>query len=263
MKASSLFMWDGQGPVMIGTYNPVLGRPDMAYLTDLYRIGCGTSQLTTEVTVETEKIRESCTGQRGVLKEKVVSREVAVTLSMYQFSGRTLAAALYGEAFETEPGTVTDEILAPLKPGDYFMARHRKIEDVVIEDSTASPVTYVLDTHYTIEDADHSRMRLIEHPASHQEPLKMDYRYGDYTNIRVFSQPQVERGIIFNGINGDGDKATLFIPRISLSLSGGFAWIGDENATLELSGSAMLVPELENDPQYGAFARVSLMGKAA
>lgn len=45
MQPSQSIIWDGQGPVMIGRYDPVLGRPDTGYLVDLYRIGCGTSSL--------------------------------------------------------------------------------------------------------------------------------------------------------------------------------------------------------------------------
>lgn len=260
MKPSDLITWDGQGPVMIGTYDPVNGRQDQGYLVDLYRIGCGTSQLSTSIEIEKEEIKETCSGQRATLKERITSKAMPVTLSLYQFSGRTLAMALYGEAVIKSDGAVTDELLPALQPGDYFTLRHPLVDDVVIEDSTTgTPVTYVLDTHYAIEDAAHARLRLIEHPASHVEPLKVDYSYAEYTNMRVFSAQSVERGIIFNGINGDGQKARLIIPRISLALNGEFAWIGDENASLELSGSALFVPELEHDPEYGGFARVDLI----
>ena len=44
---------------------------------------------------------------------------------------------------------------------------------------------------------------------------------------------------------------------MSLAPSGDFAWISDEEATLTLSGQALYVPELSNDPDYGPFMRVS------
>lgn len=51
MQPTQSMIWDGQGPVMIGRYDPINGRPDTGYLVDLYRIGCGTSSLTTSLSV--------------------------------------------------------------------------------------------------------------------------------------------------------------------------------------------------------------------
>lgn len=151
-------------------------------------------------------------------------------------------------------------MLPELAVGDYFTLRHPKVSSVVIEDSTAvTPLVYVADTHYVIEDADHARCRLIAHPAAHVEPIKVDYAYGEYTNVSAFSTPSVERGIIFNGVNDDGQKARIFIPRISLAMGGDFAWISDAEASLQLSGEALFVSEMESDGDYGGFMRISLI----
>lgn len=260
MTPQTPIIWDGQGPVLIGRYDPINGTPDMGYLVDLYRIGCGTSSLTTSLSVEKEQIKESCSGQRLTLKERTTGKSLSVSLSMVQFSGRTLAAAFFGDAVLKAAGTVTDEVLPELSPGDYFTLRHPKVSSVVIEDSTAvTPLVYVADTHYVIEDADHARCRLIAHPAAHEEPLKVDYAYGEYTNVAAFSAPNVERGIIFNGVNDDGQKARIVIPRVSLAMGGDFAWIGDSEASLELSGEALYVSEMEGDAEYGGFMRISLL----
>jgi hypothetical protein len=259
MTKNSSMIWTGQGPVMIGEYDPVNGTPDMGYLVNLYRIGCGTSQLNTNISRTTKDIQESCTGQRLTLKQLETGKTMAVSLAMVQFSGRTLAAALYGEAIEVAGGTVTGEVLPPLVAGDYFTLRHPKASDIVIKDSTTpTPLAYVADTNYAIEDADHARMKLIAHPASHEEPVLVDYSYAGYVNIAAFSKPNVERGIIFNGVNQDGQKGRLIIPRIALALDGDFSWITSEEATLTLSGNALFVPELESDDEFGGFARVSL-----
>ncbi|GHU13427.1 hypothetical protein AGMMS50225_23410 [Betaproteobacteria bacterium] len=68
----------------------------------------------------------------------------------------------------------------------------------------------------------------------------------------------MERGIIFDGVNGDGQKARLIIPRAALTLNGDFSWIGSEEVTLTLSGTALYVSELESDDDYSGFARVTL-----
>lgn len=258
MDRNTPMIWTGQGPVMIGTFDTTNGRPETGYLTNLYRVGCGTSQLTTSLTRQTKVIRESCTGQRLTLKELETSKEMRATLALVEFSGRTLAAALFGTAAEQTGTTVAAEQLPPLEAGDYFTLKHPKVSAVTITDSDSPPNAYTLDTHYAIEDADQARMRLIAHPADHVEPLTAAYTYGAYTNVAAFSASNVERGIIFNGVNQDGQKARLIIPRVSLAMDGDMGWITEEEATLSLGGQVLYVAGLDTDPIYGGFARVSL-----
>ena len=105
MQPSQSMIWDGQGPVMIGRYDPINGRPDTGYLVDLYRIGCGTSSLTTSLSVERASIKESCSGQRLTLKNYITGKTLEVGLNMVQFSGRTLAGAFFGETSTAQAST--------------------------------------------------------------------------------------------------------------------------------------------------------------
>ena len=257
---STSMIWNGQGPIHIGTYDPVNGRPEMGYLTGLYSVGCGNRTLTATPARETTTINESCSGQRLTLKEMETSKSLTVALEMVQFDGRTLAQAFYGAAVVKPTGTVTDEVLAQMEPGDYFFLKNPRSDSVVIEDSTAgTPITYVEGTHYEVSDADHSRYRLLAHPATHVEPVKVDYAHAGYVNISAFSKTNVERGIIFSGVNGDGQKGRMIIPRISLAMTGDFGWITDEASELTLGGQALYVPELQSDADFGPFMRIDLM----
>jgi hypothetical protein len=259
MTPNTPIIWSGQGPVMIGTFDLERGTPDQGYLVDVYRIGCGTSALTTSVAVEKKQLKETCSGSRATLKEIISGQTMDVSLAMFQFNGKTLAAALFGDAVVSAAGTVTGEKFPLLAAGDYVNTRHVNVSSLVITDSTpTTPIEYLEDTHYVIEDAAHGRIKLVAHPAAHVEPLSADYAYGASINIKAFSRPAVERGIIFNGINGDGQKARLIIPRTSITLDGDFSWISDEEVTLTLSGQALYVAELEGDDDYSGFARVTL-----
>ncbi len=259
MTSNTPIVWSGQGPVQIGTFDLARGRPDSGYLVDLYRVGCGNSALTTNLARSTKPLPETCSGQRLTLKELPTGKTMSVSLSMYQFSGRTLAAALFGEAVDVAGGTVTGEVLPALAAGDYFTLRHPKASDIVIKDNAApTPLAYVEGTHYAVEDADHVRLKLLGHPDEHVEPLAVDYSYGGHVNIAAFKKEGIERGIIFSGVNQDGQKGRLIIPRISLALDGDLGWITSEEATLTFKGNVLYVPELESDDDYGGFARVSL-----
>lgn len=257
---STSLIWNGQGPVHIGTYDPVNGRADMGFLTNLYSVGCGNRTLTATPSRETTTINESCSGQRLALKEMETSKSLQVSLEMVQFDGRTLAQAFFSEAVVKAGGTVTGERLAELQPGDYFFLKYPRSASVVIEDATAgAPLVYVEGTHYEVSDADHSRYRLLEHPAAHVEPLTVDYSYQGYVNIAAFSKTNVEKGIIFSGINGDGQKVRVIMPRLSLAMSGDFGWIADEASALTLGGQALYVPELQTDADFGPFMRIDVM----
>lgn len=259
-QASTSIIWNGQGPVHIGTYDPINGRPEMGFLTNMYSVGCGNRSLTATPSRETGTIKESCSGQRLTLKEIETAKSLEVALTMVQFDSRTLAQAFFGAAVEIPSGTVTDEQLAKLEPGDYFFLRYPRSKSVVINDSTAgTPLVYVENTHYELADAAHSRYRLLAHPATHVEPLKVDYEYEGFVNIAAFSKTNVERGIIFSGVNGDGQKARVIIPRISLAMDGDFGWITDEASELSLKGQALYVPDLQADPLFGPFMRIDTM----
>ncbi|MCL2346456.1 MAG: hypothetical protein FWC58_11475 [Desulfobulbus sp.] len=234
------FVYSGQGPVMIGRYDPVKGKPDNGFLVDLYRIGCGTRTLTTTVSRETKTIMESCSGSRLPLAELETSKSLNVALSLVQFNGRTLAAALLGSAIEQVAGTVTAEPLPSLAAGDYFTTRHPKISSVVIKDSSPTPTPYIEGAHYQIESAQHARLKLLAHPATHVEPLRIDYAHDGYTNIPAFTARNVERGIIFNGVNSVGQNVRVIVPRISLAMSGDFGWITERPPT-EVGGFARVV----------------------
>ena len=262
-NVSTPIIWNGQGPVHIGTYDPVNGKPEQGFLTNLYSVGCGNRTLTATPSRETSTLTERCSGQRLTLKEMETAKSLQVSLSMVQFDSRTLAAAFFGEAVHRAAGTVTGEVLPLLAPGDYFFLKHPRVSSVVVEDSSATPIAYVQGTHYVVADADHGRCRLLAHPAApaplHAEPLKVDYAYAGFINIAAFSKTNVEKGIVFSGINGDGQKVRVIIPRISLAMSGDFGWITDEASELTLGGQALYVPDLQTDPLFGPFMRIDTM----
>lgn len=255
--ASTSIIWNGQGPVHIGTFDPVRGRPENGFLVDVYSVGCGNRTLTATPSRETTTLKESCSGQRLTLKELETSKSLNVSLSMVQFDSRTLASAFFGAALVRPAGAVTDEQLPPLEADGYVFLKYPRVSSVVIED--ANGTAYVEGTHYRIDDADHGRIRLLEHPAGHQEPLTVDYQYASSVNIAAFSRTNVEKGIIFSGINGDGQKVRVIIPRISLAMSGDFNWISDEPSELTLGGEALYVPELQSDADFGPFMRIDTM----
>ena len=243
MTPEQLTVWTGQGPVYFGKYDAANGVEASGYMTGLYPVGCGTPTLTTSLSIEKTTLKETCSGARATLVEKITARNLEVTLGLQQFAPRTLARALFGES-----------VLQSLAAGDVFVLQHPDVSNIVL---TAGGTTLVQDTDWELIDAKHGTGRLLVDAGA--EPILAAYSYGEYVNIAAMSTTNVETGILFAGINDDGVRGRVMIPRVSLALNGAINWISEEATTLEFSGAALFVPELQTDPLYGGLMRVSMI----
>lgn len=255
MTPEQLTVWTGQGPVYFGKYNPTDGVEASGFMTGLYPVGCGTPTLTTSLSIEKTTLKETCSGARATLVEKITARNLEVTLGLQQFAPRTLARALFGESVLQSAGSVTDEKLPKLAAGDVFVLQHPDVSSIVL---TAGGTALVQDTDWELIDAKHGTGRLLTAPGG-SDPILAAYSYGEYVNIAAMSTTNVETGILFAGINDDGVRGRVMIPRVSLALNGAINWISEEATTLEFSGAALFVPELQTDPLYGGLMRVSMI----
>jgi len=250
-------IWNGQGPVYIGTYDPAKSTPDMGYLSGLYRVGCGTRTLTTSLTRETKKIKESCSGQRLDLMEIETGKSLEVKIELTQFDRRTLAAAFFGKDIIQSAGTVQKETLPTVEEGHYIFFKHPKVTTLILEDSSGTQLTEGSDWQW--DSAAHGAILIKNLPAGITQPLLASYQHGAHTSIAAFSASNIQRGLLFNGRNQQGQHARVAIPRLSLAMDGDFAWMGDEESTLSLSGSALYVPELAADASWGGFMRIDAL----
>lgn len=249
-------IYSGQGPIYMGIFDPVNGTAAQGFLVNVKRIGCGNRTLKTAFTQDTKQLKETCSGLRLTLATLDKGKEAAVTLEMIDFSREMLAMAMYGTTALTAGGTVSGETFPTVAVGEVVHTKHPKVSSVVLKDSTASPITLVEGTHYTVDSADHGRISIMS-VAGLTQPIKADYEHAAYGNITVFTATSVVRGIIFDGINtADGSKERCIIPRIKFQPTKDFDWVGDEEAVLSLEGEMLYVAELAADGDYGPFMRV-------
>jgi hypothetical protein len=259
---SKQMIWAGQGPVYFGTYDATAGTPEMGYLTHLFKVGCANSALTTTPKRETKTVKESCSGQRLDIAEIETGKSLDVKLDMHQFDQDTLARAFFGAASSEVAGTVTAENFPlGLVAGGYVFLKRPGASTLVLTDSNATPVTLVEGTHYKVVDAAQGVIQMVS-VATLTQPIKAAYSYAAYGNIAAFTATSVKTGILFTGINQDGDRARVVIPKVSLAMSGDFSWIGNEESVLSLGGPAFYVPELAADPLFGPFMRIDALPSA-
>ena len=260
-------IWSGQGPVYFGKYDPVNGTPEMGYMTNIYQIGCANRKLTTTPSRETRRVKESCSGQRLDIMEVETSKELNVSLEMVEFDRETLARAFFATSTLQAGGTVTAETFPTVAEGDIVFLKHAGASSIVLTDSTMdgeTPDPQALTAegegrNYRVIDASQGTIQILDLDGIVQ-PIKAAYTYASYGNIAAFTATNVRTGIIFAGKNQDGHKARVIIPNISLSMSGEFNWMAEEESVLAMEGPAFYVPELDTESGlYGPFMRIDAL----
>lgn len=247
-------IYAGQGPIYIGDYDAASGR-----LMAQKSVGCGARTLKIALSRETQEIKESCSGSRLTLAEYETSKSATVSLELQQFDENMLAMALYGVAASIVGATVTGEAMPTMTLNDVYHTKHPKVSTVVVKDSAGTPATLVAGTDYAVDDAAFGRIRILNLGA-YTQPFTVDYAYDERRNIKPFSETGVVKGLIFDGISTvDNQKVRVLLPRISLSPTSEFGFIGDEAATLALEGKLLLADVAGADPVLGKFGNIELL----
>lgn len=256
-------IWDGQGPVYFGKYDPINGTPEMGYLTNLLPIGCGTSSFVTSPKIEYDTLKETCSGQRLDLSRRIKGKSLDVKLTMLQFDAQAFARAFFSELLTVDPGSQTGEKLpANLSAGEYFFLKNTKASAVVLTDSNGTPVTLVAGTHYKLIDADQGIYQVLDF-STLTTPINVAYSNDTHVNVAAMTSTKVSTGVLFTGKNQDGDKGRVIIPQADLNLDGDFGWISDTATPLTMSGPAVYSQELDVPGSlFGPYMQVKWMPAA-
>lgn len=247
-------IYNGQGPIYIGTYNQTTFKVE-----NEVAIGCGNRVLNLSLARETQEIKESCSGSRLTLLEYETSKSATVRLEMQEFDEDMLALALYGTSVTVAGSTVTNEEMPTMVEGGFYHTKHPKISAVTITDSAGGPATLVADTDYEISQADYGRIKILD-LGSYTQPFSVDYTYGARENIKPFSQTSQIKAIRFDGIStADGKRVRVLLPRVSFSPTEEFGFIGEEAAVLAIQGKLLLAETPASDPVLGAFGNIEIL----
>lgn len=246
-----------QGPIYVGDYDPVNGKAASGFLVNLKKIGCANSELSMSLSSSTKPVKESCSGNKLTIAEIETDKTAEVTLAMADFDKRMLATALAGTLTEVTGSTVTGETFPTgVAVGHTVQLKYVDVSSVVIKDSAGVPATLVAGTDYAVEDAKNGLISILN-LGTYVQPLKADYSYAAQPNIAVFNSANLEKGIVFSGMNTqDGKKYRVTIPRARLALDGNMSFLSTEETTLTLKGSMLYVANYSTDPLWGPFARV-------
>lgn len=208
---------------------------------------------------ENEDRTESYSGQRLQSARLRKSSTAELSLTLNYFDAETLALGLFASVTDVASGTATDELLpAGLTVGATVALANPGVSAVVIEDSTGSPVTLDLGTHYAIDSADAGLIRILD-LGSLTQPFKASYSYTAAQSAAMFAVAPPERYFLLDGINTiDGSRVVAHLYRVQFNPSNSIPLINDSFGQLELSGAALFDPEAALDEELGGFGKFVL-----
>jgi hypothetical protein len=208
---------------------------------------------------DTETRKESYSGQRLTSARLRKGNEANVALTLNWANADNLCLGLYGAKTTVASGSVSGELLpAGLVVGDYVVLERPVASALVITDSTGSPVTLTLNTHYKVISANVIQILSL---SSVTQPFHAAYSAGASTDVAMFTEESPERYLFLDGINTvDGSKALLRLYRVQFDPASQVPAINEGFGQLELSGSVLYDEEADVDPELGGFGKLVFPG---
>ena len=208
------------------------------------------------ISSETYERFETKSGKRQKVLEQTKARSVNLSITLDEQKREDVALAMQAEIVQSTGKTVTGETLFTLKAGDEIKLGGFNLTNVVVKDSTASPVTLVEGEHYTL-DAAYGTLKLLSTDGITQ-PLKVDYTEGNVASSVLFTLPDgADYYFLFKGVNSiDNKRLSVELWRFKPSVDGSLQLINDETGELTVTGSALADNTKQQDPKLGGFGRL-------
>lgn len=204
----------------------------------------------------TIKKKENYSGQRATVKNVITEKEATVDLTLDELSQDNLALVLYSNPTSIDDGSISGELLPTgLLAGDKLSLKYMKVSNIVITDSANTPVTldpskYDVDTEYgsiTFKDV-----------ASATQPFKVAYTHAALNSVSIFTAPQTEIFLRYEGINLAEGNAPVVVelykvnpePLKELSL------ITDKFTDLKITAEVLIDNTKPVSDEFGQFGRI-------
>ena len=215
------------------------------------------------MSTESETRRESYSGNRMPSATLNLGNSAELTLTLNYAEADNLALGLYGNVATVVGATVTEEALpADLADDDVVILENGNVSDVVLTDSTGTPVVLVEGTHYEVESAAGGVIRLLD-VSSLTQPILADYTYGGSVDVAMFTATPPERYLMLDGINTiDGSRVRVRLYRVKFNPASELPLINEGFGQLELTGTVLFDSDSALDSALGGFGKIELPAAA-
>lgn len=222
------------------------------------------NQTQLKLSIESDKMEkyETKTGKRQKVFEMTKTRGVNLEMVLDEQKREDIALAFQAQMNSTQAESVADSIIGDtLAVGDVVKLDGFNLTDLVITDSTSSPVTADADTHYEVNEQ-YGTVKILSLDGLTQ-PLKASYMTGETETTVLFTLPDdAEYYMLFEGINSTNDKRlALELWRFKPEVQGEMDFINEETGEISINGSALADPQKNNDPKLGGFGRIVYLDK--
>lgn len=239
--------FSGQGRVMIGPRHADGSRGPARWIYDA-------SQLEMKMSAEVEEKNESWSGARGLAATMASKKTLDVDLTLGQLNTDIVALATSGQRTEVSGGSVTDEVIGDVKPGEVFALDHVLVSALVIKDGSGN---LTANTDYTVNTATGIVTFLTA-----KTGVKADYSYKAYSVATLLDGASKDWYVLFDGLNtvdGAQLKVRAEIHRVSFAPAQSMGLIQESFNDLQMTGKAKIDPVRQGDAKWGGFARVILV----
>lgn len=204
---------------------------------------------------DVELRKESYSGNRLTSARLNKGNEVSVALTLNWLNAQNLCLGLYGSEITVASGTVTNEVFPTgLAVGDHVILEKTATGSLVIVDSTGSPVTLTLNTHYKVVSANVIEILSL---GSLVQPFKASYASAASADVAMFTQASPERYLFLDGINTvDGSPVKLRLYRTQFDPASQIPAINEGFGSIELQGNVLFDDEAELDDELGGFGKI-------
>jgi len=195
------------------------------------------SALNFAVQEEVKEQRDYTSPGGGVLNEVRRITGVEVSISLAELSPDNLAKALYGTTTAVVAGSAVAEAVTAYA-GALSRLAHATPTSVVVQDVTDT-TTYVADTDYEVRPG--GIFVLVGGAITDGDVLHVDYDYGAEDVVQALASSAKEYLVCFEGLNEARSGKAMLIDawRVKFGAASDLALIGDEFATLELTGKVL------------------------
>lgn len=195
------------------------------------------------ISIEDERVELADYTQPGGGLYNSVRRvsNVAVTMTLHDYSADNLAMAVYGEAGINAGATVTDEAIAVGASLGMLITTASMIDTTQAVTVTTDPAgtTYVAGTDYELSAA--GIITLATGNISASEALLITYTGQAGSIVQALINTAAEHELVFDGLNEAQGESPVVVKVFRAKFGGAeeLPMIGDEFAALELSGDVL------------------------
>lgn len=197
----------GHGKGAIGTRNTTTGAPGI-FDIELAEIDEISLSVSTEKVEHMSKRLSIASKDLSVVKSMAMVGKIVTSIS----TTALLKLGLYGSTATVAGGSSAATAYASgLAVGDIVAhpSGKTRLTSIVLTDSTGSPVTLTLGTHYEVYDAAAGLIKILD-LTSLTQPLKIAATEAAGTSVGFMTQRIFERCLWFSGINiADNDKPCI------------------------------------------------------